>query len=57
MYLMFDVKDNGKGIPQSKMGKIFNEKESDESAENWDGTGLGLAISLNLCKNMNAFIK
>jgi len=54
---MFEIKDNGKGIPKDKLAKIFNEKETDESAENWDGTGLGLPICLSICKNMDAFIK
>jgi len=54
---MFEIKDNGKGIPKNKMDQIFNEQETDENAENWDGTGLGLPICLTLCRNMNAFIK
>lgn len=57
LYIMFEIKDNGKGIPQDKLRKIFDEKETDESAENWDGTGLGLPICLNICKNMNSFIR
>jgi len=56
-YLMFEIKDNGKGIPKNKMDKIFNEQETEDNNENWDGTGLGLPICLTLCKNMNAFIK
>jgi len=54
---MFEVKDNGKGIPKDKIGRIFQEQETDESAENWDGTGLGLPICLTICNNMNAFIR
>lgn len=54
---MFEVKDNGKGIPANKIHKIFDEKESDESDNNWDGTGLGLPICLTICKRMGAFIR
>jgi len=54
---MFEVKDNGKGIPIEKIYSIFDEQETDESADNWDGTGLGLPICLTICRSMNAFIK
>ena len=36
------VSDNGKGIPEDMLGKIFDKGETD--AERDDGTGLGLAI-------------
>jgi two-component system, OmpR family, phosphate regulon sensor histidine kinase PhoR len=36
------VSDNGKGIPDEMLGKIFDKGETD--AERDDGTGLGLAI-------------
>ena len=36
------VSDNGKGIPEDMLGKIFDKGETD--AEREDGTGLGLAI-------------
>mmetsp|Transcript_5395 Transcript_5395/g.4774 ORF Transcript_5395/g.4774 Transcript_5395/m.4774 type:complete len:184 (+) Transcript_5395:574-1125(+) len=55
-YLMFEITDNGKGIPQDKLAIIFNDLESDQKEDNWDGTGLGLPICLTICKNMNAFI-
>src|SRR5438094_5918613 len=35
------VKDNGEGISEERLGKIFDKFESDASQE---GTGLGLAI-------------
>mmetsp|Transcript_14244 Transcript_14244/g.11741 ORF Transcript_14244/g.11741 Transcript_14244/m.11741 type:complete len:92 (+) Transcript_14244:501-776(+) len=56
-YLMFEIQDNGIGIPQNKLDNIFNEQETDQTGENWDGTGLGLPICLTLCKNMDGFIK
>mmetsp|Transcript_57718 Transcript_57718/g.48778 ORF Transcript_57718/g.48778 Transcript_57718/m.48778 type:complete len:134 (-) Transcript_57718:449-850(-) len=54
---MFEIKDNGRGIPRDKIELIFDEKHTDESADNWDGTGLGLPICLTICKNMDGFIK
>ena len=36
------VSDNGKGMPEEMLGKIFDKGETD--AERDDGTGLGLAI-------------
>jgi len=54
---MFEIKDNGRGIPLDKLRVIFDEKETDDTNENWDGTGLGLPICLNICRNMNAFIR
>lgn len=54
---MFEIKDNGRGIPKDKLRSIFDEQETDESADNWDGTGLGLPICLTICKSMDAFIR
>lgn len=54
---MFEIKDNGRGIPLDKLRVIFDEKETDDTNENWDGTGLGLPICLTICRNMNAFIR
>ena len=36
------VSDNGKGIPEEMLGKIFDKGETDSERD--DGTGLGLAI-------------
>lgn len=56
-YLKIDVTDNGKGIPPETKPHIFEDHHTDQSDENWDGTGLGLSICVQLCKQMNAFIK
>lgn len=55
--MMIEVKDNGKGIKFENLKKIFEEKESDESAENWDGTGLGLPICKYILEKLDGFIK
>jgi len=57
LYLKFEINDNGRGISKDKIGKIFDEQETDQSGENMDGTGLGLPICLAICKNMDGFIK
>lgn len=54
---MFEITDNGKGIPANKIKKIFDEKETDECDGNWDGTGLGLPICKTICISMQAFIR
>lgn len=54
---MLDIKDDGKGIPLSKIKHIFDEQESDESHENWDGTGMGLPICMYICSKIGAFIR
>lgn len=56
-YLSIEVRDNGKGIPESKLDLIFNEQESDQTDNNWDGTGLGLPICAQLCNKIDAFIR
>lgn len=48
--------DNGNGIPPEKLLHIFEEKESDQSGDNWDGCGLGLPVCEQLSKNINARI-
>jgi len=46
-YLEFSVKDNGFGIPKSRLKSIFNrfEQVSNPSSKATEGSGLGLAIS------------
>ena len=51
------MRDTGIGIPQAKLTKIFDEKESDQSGANYDGTGLGLSICAQLCQQIGAFIR
>lgn len=56
-FLCIGVFDNGKGIPESKLELIFEEKESDQTDNNWDGTGLGLPICAQLCSKIDACIR
>ena len=41
------VSDNGPGIPEDQLGRIFNVFESTKGAR---GTGLGLAVSLKIIR-------
>jgi len=50
--IKFSVKDTGIGIPQDKIGKIFEtfEQADDNTTLNYGGTGLGLSIVKNLAQ-------
>lgn len=57
-YLVIEVKDSGKGIPQKALGKIFNRfyrLNIDKHFE--DGLGIGLALTKNLVDIQNGEIK
>ena len=45
-YILFQVKDQGRGIPQDKLESIFErfQQVDTSDARNHEGTGLGLAI-------------
>ncbi len=56
--LRFIVRDTGLGIPQEKLGAIFDafEQGGVGTARRFGGTGLGLAISAKLVERMDGQI-
>ena len=46
--LIIDVSDNGEGIPDEKMDKIFNPFFTTKKQDGNEGTGLGLTLSYSL---------
>lgn len=54
-YVVVTVKDTGKGIPEDKLGSIFEPFVTTKISER--GTGLGLAIVKKIVEEHNGFIK
>jgi len=56
--LEISVEDSGIGIPETQLGKIFEEFKQQDGQDNkkFGGTGLGLSISKRLCEMMDGQI-
>ena len=52
------VSDNGIGIPEDKLDKVFEEfsQADDSTTKDYGGTGLGLPLSVKFCKLMGGDI-
>ncbi len=59
IWCRFTVQDNGEGMDQSMVSRLFLpfEQESAETAQNHGGTGLGLSIAQNLVSLMHGTIR
>jgi two-component system nitrogen regulation sensor histidine kinase NtrY len=51
--VIFEVSDNGKGIPASCKGKLFESSFSDKGSQ---GTGLGLLVTRKIVMEHNGEI-
>jgi two-component system, sensor histidine kinase and response regulator len=58
-YLSIKVKDTGIGIPNDKLGIIFEffRQVDDSDTREYDGVGIGLAISLKIAQVLDGTIK
>lgn len=56
--LCFRIKDNGMGIPKTKINKIFKpfEQSDTSTSRNFGGTGLGLALSRGIARKLGGNI-
>ena len=53
----FQVIDTGFGIPEDKIGKIFERFEQAHDKSHYEGTGLGLAITQEIVQKMGGHIR
>jgi len=57
-FLIFEIKDNGVGIPEEQMGRVFEKFFRSDNASKYqtDGTGLGLYIAKNIVEQLGGKI-
>lgn len=55
---IFEIEDNGIGMPQEYIGQIFEpfSRAEDSRVSKIEGTGLGMPIALNIIRRMNGSI-
>ncbi len=57
MFLKIDIKDNGIGIKEEEIPKIFARFYRGVNSENIDGVGIGLYLSREIITKQNGYIK
>jgi len=57
-FLIFEIKDNGLGIPEEQTGRVFEKFFRSDNASKYqtDGTGLGLYIAKNIVEQLGGKI-
>ena len=57
-YLEFEIKDNGVGIPEEQIGRVFEKFFRSDNATRYqtEGTGLGLYIAKNIVEQLGGKI-
>ncbi|MFZ2975775.1 MAG: HAMP domain-containing sensor histidine kinase [Candidatus Moraniibacteriota bacterium] len=57
-FLIFEIKDNGVGIPEEQIGRVFEKFFRSDNASKYqtDGTGLGLYIAKNIVEQLGGKI-
>ena len=57
-FLIFEIKDNGVGIPEEQTGRVFEKFFRSDNASKYqtDGTGLGLYIAKNIVEQLGGEI-
>ncbi|MEW9097038.1 MAG: HAMP domain-containing sensor histidine kinase [Clostridiaceae bacterium] len=57
MYIKIDVKDTGKGIPESEQAAIFKRFYREETVHEIDGIGIGLYITREVITKQGGYIR
>lgn len=57
MFIMIEIKDNGRGIKDTETNNIFKRFYRGKNADNEEGVGIGLYLSRKIISMQNGFIK
>lgn len=57
MFVMIEIKDNGRGIKETEINNIFKRFYRGKNTENEEGVGIGLYLAREIVSMQNGFIK